>query len=147
MTVIECAPIIISVLALGFSLYTHFKYDDKIKKQNALINKFTLEKLKKEVELEKKAIIEVNVLRGDKSKITLKVYNKGRAIAKNVRVTFPGDPNVHIREYLSPVDINPQNSMEIFLTVFMGSPSTLQIDFEWEDGFKLDNRGSQVIQL
>ena len=147
MTVIECAPIIISVLAFGFSLYTQFKYDDKIKKQNALINKFTLDKLEKEAELDKKAIVEVNLIRGDKGKRIIKVYNRGRAKAKNVRVTFPGNPNVIIREYLSPVDINPQNSMEIYLTVFIGSPSTLQMEFEWEDGVRLDNRDNQVIQL
>lgn len=147
MTLIQCIPIGISVLAFGFSLYTHFKYDDKIKKQNALINQFTLEKFEKEAELDKKAIVEVNLIRGDKGKRIIKVYNRGRAKAKNVRVTFPGNPNVIIREYLSPVDINPQNSMEIYLTVFIGSPSTLQMEFEWEDGVRLDNRDSQVIHL
>ena len=94
MTVIQFVPIAISVLAFGFSLYTHFKYDDKIKKQNALINKFTLDKLEKEAELDKKAIVEVNLIRGDKGKRIIKVYNRGRAKAKNVRVTFPGNPNV-----------------------------------------------------
>ena len=136
MTVIQCVPIGISVLAFGFSLYTHFKYDGKIKRQDKLINQFTLKKFEKEAELDKKAIVEVNVVRGDKGKRTLKVYNRGKATAKNVRVTFPGDPNVNIREYLSTVDINPQNSMEIYLTAFIGSPSTLQMEFEWEDGVK-----------
>ena len=147
MTVIECAPIIISVLALGFSLYTHFKYDDKIKKQNALINKFTLDKLEKEAELDKKAIVEVNLIRGDKGKRIIKVYNKGKATAKNVVVTFPESPNLIMDEYPSPIDILPQHSIDIKTTVFYGSPSIIKINFEWEDGAKLDNRGSQVLQL
>lgn len=147
MTVIECAPIIISVLALGFSLYTHFKYDDKIKKQNALINKFTLDKLEKEKEQEKLAIIEANVDNGEKSSRVIKVYNKGKAIAKNVVVSFPDKPNIAIINNPSPINILPHHSINIRINVFIGSPSSTKIAFEWEDGVRMDNKGSQVIQL
>ncbi len=147
MTVIECAPIIISVLALGFSLYTHFKYDDKIKKQNALINKFTLDKLEKEKEQEKRAVIVANVDEREKSSRVIKVNNKGKAIAKNVVVSFPDKPNILIINNPSPIDILPNHSINIRINVYSGSPNTTEIAFEWEDGVRLDNRGSQVIQL
>lgn len=76
----------------------------------------------------------------------IKVYNKGKAIAKNVVVTFE-DPNLIISKYPSSIDILPQHSIDIKTTVFYGSPSIIKINFEWEDGVKLDNRGSQVVQL
>lgn len=75
------------------------------------------------------------------------MYNKGKAIAKNVVVTFPGEPNVLISDYPTSIDIRPQNSMEINVHTFMGSPDTLQIDFEWQDNLKSDNEDSQTIQI
>ena len=147
MTVIQLVPVAISLLAFGFSLYTYCKHDIKIKEQNDLINQFTLEKFEKEIEQEKRAIIEANVMKGDRSSSRIiKVYNKGKAIAKNVVVTFE-DPNLIISKYPSPIDILPQHSIDIKTTVFYGSPSIIKINFEWEDGAKLDNRGSQVLQL
>lgn len=151
MTIIEGVPIAISVSALLLSVYTYFKHDRKIKDQNKLINKYTLEKLAKENELEKKAIIEANVIKGERgSSRIIKVYNKGKAVAKNVVVSFPDEPNVHISEYPSPIDIKPQNSIDINLTISYGPsspPNTIKINFEWEDGIKLDNRDTQIVQL
>ena len=56
MNLIQCVPIAISVLALWLSLYTYVKHDRKIKK-------LTLDKLEKEIELDKRAIVEVYVKR------------------------------------------------------------------------------------
>lgn len=139
MNLIHCLPIAISVLALWLSLYTYVKHDRKIKK-------LTLDKLEKEIELDKRAIVEVYV-KGEKGKRIIQIYNRGRATAKNVRVTFPENSDVNLSEYLSVTDINPQNSMDIYVSINYCTPSTLQVDYEWEDGVKLDNKGSQVIQL
>lgn len=147
MTNYQIIPIIISSLALLLSLYTYFKYDKKIKKQSALINKFQLIKLKKESESEKKAIIEANVIKGDKGKRIIKVYNKGKATAKNVIVTFSDEPNVSFTNYPQSIDIRPQNSIEIIFYAFIGSQDTLEINFEWEDGLNKENKDSQIIQI
>lgn len=147
MTVIQIVPIVISVLAFGFSLYTYCKHDRKIKEQDELINKFTLEQFEKEKELEKRAIIQASVIKRDKGIREIKVYNKGKATAKNVVVTFPESPNLIIDEYPSPIDILPQDSIEIRTNIFYGSPSSTKIAFEWEDGVRMDNKGEQVIQL
>ena len=129
MTIVQILPIAISALALLLSLYTYFWHDAKIKKQNALINQFQLEKYRKETDSEKKAIVEANVINREKGKRIIKVYNKGKATAKNVVVTFPGNPNVFISDYPDSIDIRPQNSMEIYVDAFAGSPDTLQKDF------------------
>jgi hypothetical protein len=147
MTLVQIIPIAISAFALTLSLYTYFRHDAKIKKQNALINQFQLEKFKKETDSEKKAIIEANVINREKGKRIIKVYNKGKATAKNVAVTFPGEPNVTISDYPASIDIRPQNSMEIYVHTFAGSPDTMQINFEWQDNLKLDNKDSQTIQI
>jgi hypothetical protein len=140
-------PIIISTIALLLSFYTYFKHDKKIKNQSKLINEFQLLKLKKESESEKKAIIEANVIKGEKGKRTIKVYNKGKAVAKNVVVTFPENQNVVFMDYPKSIDIRAQNSIEIIFYAYNESPDVLQINFEWEDGIKANNKDSQIIQV
>lgn len=137
----------ISISALLLSLYTYFKHDKKIKKQSLLINEFQLMKLKKEKESEKKAIIEANVIRGEKGKRIIKVFNSGKSIAKNVIVTFPEQQDFLFSKYPKSLDIRSQNSIEIIFHAFVGSPDTLQINFEWEDGLNTNNKDSQIIQV
>lgn len=55
MNIVQIIPIAISAFALLLSLFTYFKHDAKIKKQNALINQFQLEKFRKETDSEKKS--------------------------------------------------------------------------------------------
>ena len=57
MTLVQIIPIAISAFALTLSLYTYFRHDAKIKKQNALINQFQLEKFKKETDSEKRQLL------------------------------------------------------------------------------------------
>ena len=147
MTTYQIIPFVISILALILSFYTYFKDDKKIKKQSTLINEFQLIKLKKEAEAEKKAIIEANVIKDEKGKRIIKVYNKGKFLAKNVIVTFSDEPNISFMDYPKSIDLRPQNSMEIIFYAFMGSPNILEINFKWEDGIKKDNQDSQIIQF
>ncbi|EPR71040.1 hypothetical protein ADICYQ_0631 [Cyclobacterium qasimii M12-11B] len=106
-----------------------------------------MEKLRKETDSEKKAIIEANVVKREKGKRIVKVYNKGKAIAKNVVVTFPGAPNVSIMDYPASIDIRAQNSIDIQINASKISPETLKINFEWEDDLSLNNKDSQIIQV
>jgi hypothetical protein len=147
MTILQIIPIAISSAALFLSLYTYLRHDAKIKKQNVLLNQLQLEKFQKESTSEKRAIIEANVINREKGKRIIKVYNKGKAIAKNVSVTFPGNPNVMISDYPPSIDIRPQHSIEIYIHTFAGSPDTMQIDFGWEDNLKSNNRDSQTVQI
>lgn len=123
MTVLQVIPIVVSALALLLSLYTYFRHDAKIKTQNALINSFQLDRFRKETDSEKKAIIEAYTIKGDKGKRTIKVYNKGKATAKNVVVTFPGNHNVIISKYPDTIDIDLKIRWKFMLT-FMQVPLT-----------------------
>ena len=72
--------------ALLFSAYTYSKHDKKIKAQEQIINDYQINKIAKENEESKKASIRGNIIKGDKGKRTLKVYNCGKATARNIRV-------------------------------------------------------------
>lgn len=143
----EIAGLVISIIALLLALFTYFKHDLKIKKQAALINKYQIEKIEKEKTGEKKAVIEANVIKGNKGTRQLKIYNKGKSIAKNVIVTIPNIDGFQVINNPCPIDIKPQNGIEISLIVFMGSPEKIDIEYKWSDDFSDINNDKQTIQL
>jgi len=143
----EIAGLIIASIALIFSIFTFFLHDRKIKKQAIRLNEYQLFKIEKEsIEL-KSAIIEAFVISGKGGNSTIKIYNKGKCTAKDVMVTIPDNEGFIVFNNPSPMDIRPQNSIEITLGLHMGSPDKTRIEFEWKDDNKPNNKESQIIQL
>ncbi|MBN2891094.1 MAG: hypothetical protein JXL97_04435 [Bacteroidales bacterium] len=144
----EIIGIILSILALSLSIFTYFKHDKKIKQQSRLLNEYNLEKIVKEKEEEKKAKIEAFVVKENKGTRTVKIYNKGKSLAKNVNVKIPEHDGYHVFTNPCPIDIRPQNSIEIKLGALIENhPDKIKIDFEWSDEYKEENRESQMIQI
>lgn len=143
----EIVGIAIALLALALSLFTYFKHDLRIKKQDALLKSYQIEKIKVEKEQEQRAIIEANVVTDHKGRKIIKVYNKGKSIAKDVNVVIPQSDGFKMITNPCPIDIKPQNGIEIVLIVFNTCPDKIEIDFEWKDNFKEKNIDSQMIQI
>lgn len=144
----DIVGIIISLIALFLSAFTYFKHDKKIKEQSALLNKYHLDKIEKEKREEKKAIIEANVIRGLKGNRTIKIYNRGKCIARKVNVIIPKCDGFRVFNNPCPIDIRPQNGIEISLGAFLENcPDTIDIYFEWIDDFDENNKDKQAIQL
>ncbi len=142
-------PFIMSFFALAFSLYTYIIHDKKIKKQSSLINEFQIEKNQKEKEENKKAIIEANISGNENGYRELKVYNKGKAIARkvDVNIILENENDVFITENPSPIDIRPQQSVRIVFHVHEASPDKIRLEFTWNDDFKEENYDFQEIQI
>jgi Na+-translocating ferredoxin:NAD+ oxidoreductase RnfG subunit len=139
--------IVISSLALIFSAYTYFKHDKKIKQQSRLLNQYNLEKIEKEKEEEKKAKIEAFVVKEYKGTRTIKIYNKGKSIAKSVNVIIPKNDGYEVINNPCPIDIKPQKGIEVMLILSTNYPDKIEIGFEWKDDFNEKNIDSQMIQL
>lgn len=143
----EIFGIILSFIAIGFSLFTYFKHDLRIKQQAARLNKYQIEKIDKEKEEQRKAIIEANVKREEKGTITIKIYNKGKSLAKGVNVLIPDVEGLHVINNPCPIDIRPQNGIDILLAATIDRPDKIEIQFRWQDDFLDDNFDFQTIQL
>ena len=144
------AGFIISCLALLGGVFTYCKHDKKIKSQDEKINQYKLELIKKQKVDEKKAIIEAHIIKGDRYKRIIKVYNKGKAIARNVNVIIPEMGNFQVANNPCPIDIRHQNNIDIEIRAFMSkdsSNSKIDIEFEWSDDFCELNKDIQTIQL
>lgn len=142
------AGLVISVIALLFTAFTYFRHDKKIKQQSALLNKYQLDKIEKEKEGEKRAIVEANVVKGLKGNRIIKIYNRGKCLARDVNVIIPESDGFHVFNNPCPIDIRPQNGIDISLGAFIvNCPSTIDISFEWSDDFNKHNKDRQTIQL
>lgn len=141
--------LIISCLALGVSVFTYFKHDKKIKAQEQIINDYQINKIAKENEESKKASIRGNIIKGDRGKRTLKVYNCGKAAARNIRVEGLDIESLAVmRNGLFPYELmNPQDYTELIICIVKGSPSTIKLKYIWDDDFGRNNEFKQVLTL
>lgn len=147
--IVAIAAFVVSLGALVFSAYTYSKHDKKIKAQEQIINDYQINKIAKENEESKKASIRGNIIKGDKGKRTLKVYNCGKATARDIRVEGLDIGSLAVmRNDLFPYELmNPQDYTEVVIWVVKGSPSTIKLKYVWDDDFGQNNEFEQVLTL
>lgn len=147
--IVAIAAFVVSLGALIFSAYTYSKHDKKIKAQEQIINDYQINKIAKENEESKKASIRGNIIKGDRGKRTLKVYNCGKAAARNIRVEGLDIESLAVmRNDLFPYELmNPQDYTELIICIVKGSPSTIKLKYIWDDDFGQNNEFEQVLTL
>lgn len=145
----EIASLAISILAILGSVITYFYHDKKIKSQEARINEYELSKIENEKAEALQAKVRANYFESGTGRLTIKIYNSGRAIAKNIRIEFnPSDFNKLIRMDNFPYPyLNPQDSTEIYMFLHTGMPNTIEIKIQWDDDNKDNNLHTQIIPL
>ena len=145
----ELYSLVISVLALIASVFTYLRHDKKLKEQERRINEYQLKQIEKEDLESKKAAIRGNIVKGLKGGRTLKVYNSGRATARNIRVEgLDVNGVIHRGGDIFPYELmNPQDYTELTIHLVMGCPSTLKLKYIWDDEFGLNNEFEQVLTI
>ena len=143
----EIIGLILSILAIALSAYTYFNHDRKIKKQQKLLNDYQLEKVEKEKIEALRAIMEVKVIKKRDGLDGIVISNKGKSIARSVNVTIPENELYEVMNNPCPIDIRPQQNIEITMILFNNFPDKIELEFEWKDEFKEVNVESQFIQL
>lgn len=145
----ELYSLIISVLALIASIFTYFMHDKKLKEQERRINEYQLKQIEKEDLENKKAAIRGNIVKGLKGGRTLKIYNSGRAAARNIRVEgLDVNGLIHRAAELFPYELmNPQDYTEVTIHLVIGCPSTIKLKYVWDDEYGDNNNFEQVLTI
>lgn len=143
----EIIAIILASLALIGTCCSYIIHDRKIKKQQALIQKYEIQKIAKEKEKSKKASLDANVINKSSRKKTIIISNKGMSDAKNVIVKFPKIDKIFSIENPSPFDLTVDSNIKINLTLSEGKSEIFEVEIEWQDDFKEKNKASQTIQI
>ena len=126
-----------------------FKHDKKLKEQERKINEYQLKQIEKEDLESKKAAIRGNIVKGLKGKRTLKVYNSGRAIARNIRIEgLDVEGLFHRADEVFPYELmNPQDYTEVNIMLFNNCAPTIKLKYIWDDESGKNNEFEQVLTL
>jgi len=140
--------LIISILALIVTIYTYIKHDRKIKEQEQLINKHQIAKIEEEKTQLKQAIVRASLIPGNKGSRILRVYNKGKASATNVRLIINDEPNYLYATNPFPFPLlNESENVDLNISLHNGTPDNISFIILWNDEYKEDNAHSQTVQL
>lgn len=145
---------LISILiAAGAFLYTYF-VDRRVKAQEIALNDIQIKKHREEEAESKKAVIEANIYKSGKSSWKMKVYNKGKSSARNIR--FISDDiekeNSGIEIYtpngtLPYPLLHPQTSFELSVVLYMGHNPVPKVKFIWDDDYGENQEREQILNI
>ena len=134
---------IIAGLALLMSAYATWRTTSFNEKQKSLIesqeklNNLLLEKEESEAVSGKKADLGASFVKLGSNKHRLKIWNKGSATARNIRLEFPEGNDVLIQSDVDgkfPLEsMEKFQSVELIASVHMGTKSKHVIRIVWED--------------
>ena len=142
----------ISAVAILWSLYTYFRHENRLNKQQGELNKYQLARNREEEEEKKKAIIECNIIKSSikgKSNV-LKVYNKGKCSARNINIEII-EGNESELQFYNMHDLIPfpsllsLHSFEIKYVCFLRANSKYKVKFVWEDDFSNERESVQFV--
>lgn len=143
---IALVAVVISVIGGLFSFFNN----RKLNIQQKQINDIILAKEEKEKNNQKKAFIEASCI-PHKGQSTVMVYNKGNAIAHNIRIEFPYDEKdgLLFRNLPFPYpQMNPQaQGTEFCINLNSGHVNPVHIKFIWDDEFANNNEMTQILTL
>jgi Tfp pilus assembly pilus retraction ATPase PilT len=136
---------IISSLALLLSIYSAKKTLDFNKRQSKFIetndklNELLLEKEQQQNAAQMQADVSANFVKIGRNHHRLKVFNKGKAIATNVRVEFPNGNNTvyedDLNEKFPMPTLEPFQGVEVLAMLCNESPSRMDVKLIWDDAF------------
>lgn len=143
----DVASFVLALLATAISVFTYFKHDRKLKKQEGALNELVLEEKLKERELSKKADLNIRYLKDvNRHYFSFIITNQGRDEARNIRVDF--DPSVNrIIRGEQPSRLSPGQSFRINHMPVIGSPKLADVKLTWTDSFAEENERTFQLQI
>lgn len=148
-TIISIVSAFISLVAVVVSFFS----GRKTRQLDLKLKQMELASKKQESEESKKASVEVNVVEtAPKQANKLRFYNKGKAIARDIRFSIPTDDEangiqLHMsNDYLPYPQLLPQQSFDIPYHDFSNLPHQT-IVITWEDDFSKDRKVEMVVDM
>lgn len=148
-TIISIISVIISLAAVVVSIFS----GRKTRQLDLKLKQMELSSKEKESVESKKAEVEVNVVEtASKQANKLRFYNKGKAVARNIRFTIPTDDeadDIQLRmsnDYLPYPQLLPQQSFDIPYINLSDLPHQT-IVITWEDYFSKERKVEMVVDM
>ena len=134
---------IFTALAFLLSVYATYKTIQFNRRQNEManiqteLNKLLLRKETNDAVQSFKADLGVNFIKIGTNSRRLKVFNKGKGRATNVKINFPDGNEMIVESDIDskfPLEVMEQHqSVELIATSHFGSPSKITVELIWDD--------------
>ena len=148
-TIISIISAFISLVAVVVSIFS----GRKTRQLDLRLKQIELARKEKESEESKMASVEVNVVETARKQANkLRFYNKGKAIARNIRFSIPTDDEANAirlymnNDYLPYPQLLPQQSFDVPYQDFSDLPHQTII-ITWEDDFSKDRNVEMVVDM
>lgn len=109
-----------------------------------------IERMKTENEDRMKACIRSNVIRERApGRRTLKIFNAGKAEAKNIKVEWLNETDdvIVYGDFSEIGNLTPQNNRTFSLSLSTGAPEVMVLRYTWEDDYSTTNTIEEQVQL
>ena len=146
---------IIAFFAFCLALYSTIKTHQFNQRQQRLIDtqnelsKLLLRKEQNEALEKYSADVSANFIKLSSNDRRLKVFNKGKQTAKNIRIEFPEGNDLVIESDINRkfplATLEPHQSVELLATSSFGSPSKITVKLIWDDSIKKENTKTLTI--
>lgn len=107
------------------------------------LNQLLIDREASENQAQRRADLGVSIYKAGRSDYRMKVFNRGKAAARNVRLEEIADPGMLIRndikEKFPAPALEPHASIELIVYFHMQSASRTQIRLIWDDQFGADH--------
>ena len=130
----------LAFLLSGYATWKTFRFNERQKSlidSQEKLNNLLLEKGKNEAFSEKKADLGASFIKLGSSKHRLKIWYKGKSVAKNVQIEFPEGNDVIIQSEIDekfPLEsLDTYQSVELIASVVMQTKSKHVIRLIWSD--------------
>lgn len=147
----EIISLIVSVAALLGSAVTYFMHERRLKAQEAKINAYQLRKFEEEERESKEAKVRAGIIKQGAGKRTIKIYNKGKAQARDIRfqVQESGEGDVlHILDSPFPLSLlNEGDYVDVLVFLTEETPERAIVCLEWDDDSGPGKRYQQILQF
>ena len=141
----------IAILALTFSVFVYVSHDRKLKKQEGRLNDYQLQKIVEEKNEKSMAAIRANVIKHDKGRRVIKIFNSGKAIARNIRVEVLNDDHglifLDFNDRFPFPFMNPQDSSEFSGFITEAPTNNLHLKIIWDDSSGENRTYNQLLTL
>lgn len=147
--------IIISVLALIISVKLYFiqkgfyDLEKDLASLDKKVKKMAIEREEGEIRNNKMADLFVSYVRLDTKKERLRIKNKGKSSAKNIRFEIIEDPgiDIHTQGTFPFEQLDPEGIIELIAGTSMETGPKLKIQLIWDDDYEIDRTKEYVISL
>lgn len=140
--IVAALALVLAIVATVNTIRFNSRQKSLIETQE-LLNQRLLAREESDAEASQRADLSANVIKVGRSDWRVKVYNRGRAVARNVTLSWPSDDGLLMQSDVDskfPLEeLEPAHGVELHALAYMGSRSKHEITLRWSDDFSKTN--------